>query len=177
MTPEMQKAMEGFRKWRDSHKNVMAVGQTVRGLAECEKDPKTALNKAQAQKVLAVLKSWRTKPTMSNDQAKEVNKQLNASLNVTQIKKIASIPAFGRGGQGGGRPGGGMGGPPGGGGPGGGRPGGGAPGGPGGGGFRMPSGPPKEFNPLNPDTIPMERMKQSAKQRLDDLNKALAAAK
>lgn len=165
--PEMMAKIKAWQKWRENHKSVAAITHTIRGLGECEKDPKTALNKDQAKKVLAVLKAWRTKPVMSNDQAGGVNKALNAPLSLLQIKKIAATPEFGQRGGGGG---GGMGRPGG----GGGGPGGGRPGGPGG--FTLPD--PKDFNPLNPDSSPFQgRMKDMAVQRYNELLKSLEAAK
>src|SRR5205823_15085684 len=103
-------------------------------------------NKSQAAKIVPVLKAWRSKPVMSDDQALQVNKQLTSALNEQQLKTLASIPDFGRGGRGfgggaGQRPGGGGGGQA--------------------GGMRfdpskMPD--PHDYNPLNPDTNPMRAM-------------------
>jgi hypothetical protein len=88
------------------------------------------LTPAQAKKVLAVLQPLRSKPKLTQDQAKAALKALKPIFTVTQLNAMARIPAS----PGGRRQGGGMGmgGP---GGPGGGRPGG--PGGPGG---NMPGG-------------------------------------
>jgi uncharacterized protein YeaC (DUF1315 family) len=111
MTPEMRARMEQMRKWRDSHKNVIQVQQTMGTLVEIDKDPKTKLTKDQAKKILAVVNTWKAKPVMTDDQAKGVNKQLTGVLNLTQIKKMAQIQAeqrnrrggWGGGGGGGGR--------------------------------------------------------------------------
>jgi len=171
--PEMRAKMKAWETWRAKHKNVTAIEQTLAGLDMMERDTKTRLTKAQAKKILPVLKAWRTKPVMTDAQARAVNKQITAPLTVAQLKKIAAAPASGQRGSGGsggrgGRGGPGMGGPP----PGGtgGRP----PGGPPRDGKRpaMPS--PKEYNPLNPNTLPFEQMRPMAKQRLDGLIKTLA---
>lgn len=186
-SPEMRKKFEAWQNWRKSHKNINAVQQTLRGIEELQQDPSTRLTKPQAAKVVSILRKWRNKPVMTDDQARGVNRDITASLSLTQIKKLAAIAAErgGRGGfgGGGGRPGGGFGGgrPGGGFGGGGGRPGGGfgggrpggGPGGPGG--FQMPD--PKDYNPLNPDTLPFERMRGRSKERLDALTSDLAKTK
>lgn len=165
MPPEMQAKMNAWKKFRDNHKSFSSIQQSLAGIGECEKDPKTALNKAQAKKVLAVLNKWGSKPTMTNDEATAANKEITSGLNIAQIKKIATAPAPGRGGRGFG------GGARGAGGPGGGRPGGagGAPN------FKFPD--PKEYNPLNPDSLPFVQFKKTAKDRLAELKNKLATTK
>ncbi|MEO7714704.1 MAG: hypothetical protein ABIY70_00760 [Capsulimonas sp.] len=180
MSPEAMAKMQAWRKWRDSHKNIGAVGRSVRAISELEQDPRTKLTKPQAKTVLTVLKSWRAKPVMTDAQARKVNQQLTATLSIPQLKKLATMSADRRGGPGGGggRPGGG--GPGGGGGFGGGRPGGGpGGGGPGGRGGFDPSkmSAPHDYNPLNPATLPFERQRPRAKQQMDTLIATLAATK
>ena len=167
MTPEMQKQIEAWRKWREAHKYTFQLTSTLRALIEIDKDQKTKLTPTQAKKILAVLQPYRNKPKMTQDDAKNALKGIKAALNVDQLNAIARIeaerrnrrggfggPGAGAGGGMGMRPGGPGGGP-------GGMPRGGAggagarPGGPGGpgGGFRMPD--PsrmKDFNPFKPDT-------------------------
>jgi hypothetical protein len=178
MTPEMQAKMKKFQAFRESHKNYQAIQQSLYGIAECEKSPATKLTKDQAKKVLAVMKQWESKPSLTNDQAGQLNKQITAGLTTAQIKTVATTKMPGR--MGGGRPGGGGG--FGGGAPGGGRPGGGAPGGAGGpggrpgGGFNFASLPdPKEYNPLNPATMPATPFRDRAKQRINEFKAKLAA--
>jgi hypothetical protein len=175
MTPEMQKQMQAWRTFRDNHKNVSALQQTLGAMVEMDKSPATKITSAQAKKILPILKAWSAKPVMTDAQARDVNKQITAAMTIPQIKAIAtSRSAMGgrRGGGGGGqRPGGGGGGFGGGGfgggGGGGARPGGqGGPGG--GGGGRWAMGAPKEYNPLNPASMP-ERMRERSKARLDSL--------
>ncbi len=160
MTPEMQKQMEAWRKWREAHKYTFQLTSTLRALIEIDKDPKTKLTPAQAKKILAVLQPYRNKPKMTQDDAKNALKGIKAALNVNQLNAIARIEAERRNRRGGfGGPGagagGGMGMRPGG--PGGApgpRPGG-APGAGGrpGGSFRMPDpSQMKDFNPFKPDT-------------------------
>lgn len=142
MPPEMQAKMKAWQKFNANNKHVDQLSKTVRSLGSLESDPKTAFSKDQAKKLLGILKEWRNKPAMTDDQAGQVNKQINAILNINQIKALNSPGAMGRGM---------MGGRPGGGGPGGG---GGRPGGPGGGmgNFKFPD--PAPYNPLNPETNP-----------------------
>ena len=152
-----------FGKWMDEHKNVMGVSRKLRRIEELNKTPDTKLDKPQSAKLLSIINTWKSKPAMTEDQAKSVDGQLTALLNDKQKKALAAPQQGGFGG-GGGRMGGergaggggfaakgGPGGPgaPGGfgakggagglGGPGGMRPGG--PGGPGGAGGMRPGGP------------------------------------
>ena len=162
MTPEMRAQMEKFRKFREANKNVFQINRTLRRVANLGENPKNALTKDQAAKILGITRAWRNKPVMKDEEARKVLTQLTTPLNVAQLKAISQ--SEGRGGRGGGSGFGGGGGGFGGGGAGfgGGRPGGGGGGagfgggrpggGPGGrpGGFRMPD--PKPFNPLNPES-------------------------
>jgi polyhydroxyalkanoate synthesis regulator phasin len=181
MPPEMMKV---FEKMRTARKNRMQVGQTIRALAEINKDPKTALTKDQAKKILAVIDAWKKKPDMTEDQAKQVSKDLTKPLasNLSQLKALTvAMASRGRmGGGGGGRMGGGGGGRPGGGGGfGGGRPGGGGAGG------GMPD--PKEmirriedslkkpYNPMNSATWGDGGWVQRMKDGFDNSVKEIAA--
>lgn len=176
--PEIMAKFKAWQTWRTNHPHVQSLQQTFRGLSEIERDPRTKLNGAQAKTVLAVLNKWKAKPTLTDAQALTVTKQLTAPLTVPQLKKLAMVPSGGRGGRGGGGFGGGGGRPGGGGGFGGGGgrgPGGGGPGGGRPGGFTMPS--PKDYNPLNPSTLPFERMRPRVQQQMKELTSALMSAK
>ena len=169
LPPAVMAKMQAWRQWGDHHKNVRSLQRTLGALADMEQDPATKLTKPQAKTVLAVLNKWQAKPALTDAQALQVNKQLTAPLTLIQIKKIATASQ----GRGGGRPGGGGGG--GGFGGGGGRPGGGAPGGrPAFDPASIPS--PRDYNPLNPDTQPMVRARDRAKQRMAQLKGALTAS-
>ncbi len=182
MTPVQQAKMKAWQKFRDNHKNYQAVGGTLRGIQELDKDPKTALTKDQAKKILATFKQWESKSVLTNDQAGQANKQITSSLTLAQAKAVV-VAQMSRAGGPGGRPGGGGFG-----GPGGGRPGGGGPGGAGGPGggrpgggpggmanFKMPD--PKEYNPLNPGSMPDSPFKERAVKRVTDFKAKLAAKK
>lgn len=180
LPPEAQKAMKAWMDFQQKHPNYRALSRTFGGLGRLMDDAKLKLNKAQAKSVLTIIGPWRSKPVMSDAQAKAVNDQLTKVLNAAQVAKLKE----GRGGPGGpggpgGRPGeggqGGFGGgrPPQGGTPQGGPPqgGGGQRGGQGGqGGFRMngqmPT--PKEYNPLNPASQPIPQMRERAQKRFDE---------
>jgi hypothetical protein len=165
LTPQQQAQIQAKRKawekWRENHKHVQALGQTVMGFGTLESDPKNALTRDQARKILPILKEWRTKKVMSNEDALKVNRALTGPLTDAQLKKIATTPRFGRGGPGfggGARMGGGAQ-----------RPQGGRPR------FdisKMPD--PKDYNPLNPDSLPFEGIRAQAKQRMDKLMQDLA---
>ena len=178
-SPEMMAMFKKFQEWRDKNKSLSSMGQTIGMFAEFEKDPKTALTKDQAKKIMAAVGPWKTKPIMTDADAKELIKTIGKTLTVPQATKSAQLAkeaAARRGGMGGGggRPGGGGapgggGGAPGG---GGGRPGGG--GGPGGG-MPDPAAMKKRFdammkgyNPLNFATIPDSPMKERATKPVSD---------
>jgi hypothetical protein len=182
-SPEMMKTFQKMREVMEKRKNLTNVGMMLGAVTEFEKDPKTALTKDQAKKILAVVTPWASKPAMTDDQAKQVSAQISKTLNVAQIKKYAQIDkemkARWGGGGGGGRPGGGGGGM------GGGRPGGGGPGGgggrPGGGGMggfdpnKMLADLQKPMNPLNPTTLPEGRMREGSIKRIGEAMTALKA--
>ena len=172
--PAMQAKFQAWQHWRDNHKNVTSLQRTLGAMSDMERDPRTKLTKPQAQKVLAVIRKWQSKPALTDAQALQVNKQLTAPLSLPQIKKIAMASQ--------GRRGGGFGGGGGGRGPGGGGGGfGGGGGRPGGGGGRPPMDPasfpaPKDYNPLNANTLPFARQRPRSKERMAQLTAALAAS-
>src|SRR5947207_5817277 len=49
--PDVRAKMDANRKWRENHPKIAQIGMTIRGLGEVDKDPATALNKAQAAKI------------------------------------------------------------------------------------------------------------------------------
>jgi hypothetical protein len=143
-SPEQVRVMmakgKAWERWRANHKHISALQHTLIAFAELEKDKSTAITKEQAKKMVPVLKQYRPKPKLTDDEAKLVNKKLNDSLTLPQLQKIATVPQMGQGGRGFG---------------GGGRAGGGA----GGGAFdptKIPD--PADYNPLNIDTMPFKGM-------------------
>jgi len=193
--PEMQTKMVAWQTFRESHRHVRQVERLLSGLSQLDGNAATKLTRAQAKAILPVFQTWHSKRVMTDAQAALVSKKLTAPLTVAQTKKLAALASArrgpgmsggsgGPGGPGGPPPGGGDFGPPGGGGPGG--PGGfgpppgggdGPPGPPPGGGPGGPDGPldmatfptPKEYNPINPETLPFERMRPGAKKLVDGL--------
>ncbi|HEV2471347.1 MAG TPA: hypothetical protein VGS41_01700 [Chthonomonadales bacterium] len=157
MPPAIMAKIKLWQKWNESHKNITNLGTMLYQVREMDKSPEDRLTKPQAHKLLAILKSWRNKPTMSDDQAKGVSKQIGAILTVKQIKKMTTLtpPWMRRGGMGGG---------------GGARPAGAArPGG-----FTFPDPPAGGYNPLNPDKMPFPAMRPQMKKGLDDFEASLA---
>lgn len=202
--PQLRAKFQAWRTWRAKHPNVMGLQRTLRGLDGLERDPKMRLNKKQAGTVLAVINKWRTRPTLTDAQARQATQQIKAALTPAQTKRLATaFPGPPPGGGFGGPPPGGFGGGPGGGPPPGGfrgpPPGGGPPppggfGGPPPGGRRGPPpggfrGPPpvapnaadfpnpKDYNPLNPSTLPFKREAPRARQRLAALMTSLSRTK
>lgn len=163
MPPGMKAKIEKMRR-KMATNSFLKLTQLTYQLHETDENEPTRLTKPQAAKLLPILQNWRTKTTMTEEQAKSVSKQLMAPLNEKQLKRMATIKApwsaggtggGGFGGWGGGGMRGGMGGW------GGGR------GKPGGGG--MLDALSKPFNPLNPDTVPFESQRPTLKKAEDDL--------
>jgi hypothetical protein len=167
--PEVQAKFKALQKWREEHKNLSSLSTMLYQVEEVNKDSAYKLDKSQSAKMLTIINSWKSKDSMNEDQAKSVSKQISGLLTDKQIKKMTTVqPRFG-----GGRPGGG--------GPGGPRPGGfGGPGGPGGGKMdpkqfakMIPDPPKKPYNPLNPDSFYIERVRPMMKKNMDDFTSSL----
>jgi hypothetical protein len=155
--PEMMAKMKAWQKWTESHKNLSNLQTMLMQIREMDKDPAVKLDKSQAQKMLAIYNAWDKKPTMTEDQAKSVSKQVGALLTVKQLKKMTTMPnPFQRRRPGAGAPGG---------------------GGPRPGGFKMPDPPKGGYNPMNPDTLPFEQMRPMAKKAQAEFLKELKASK
>jgi hypothetical protein len=168
MPPEIQAKIKLWRKYSEEHKKATNLGQTVRKVEGMNKEDDFKLDKKQSGKMLSIMKTWSTKPTMSEDEAGTVTKEINSFLTIKQIKKMTTMPnGFGRPGGGGGPGGGGAGGG------GGARPGGGA-GGPGGAPGRMnfPDPPKTGINPFNPNAM-SGMFKDMMKKSLDDFRTQL----
>jgi hypothetical protein len=169
MPPEIAAKIKAWGKWRDAHKGISNVQTLFYQVEQMDKEKGYELNKVQSGKLLGIIKPWRTKPEMSDDQAKAMMKSVTGMLTDKQVKKMTTIqPPWAR--QGGGGGAGGGGGRPGGGGAGGG---GGRPGGAGG--FKFPDPPKGGYNPLNPDTLPFEQMRPMAKKNMDEFTAELQA--
>jgi hypothetical protein len=157
-SPEMMAKFQAWRKFNENNKNLDRLRKTLMGFREIEKDPKTQFNKQQAREILAVIKQWRNKPALTDDQAKTINRALTKSLTEAQIKLLAAASDPMRGGRGFG---------------GGSRPAGGGPGGMGrpGAGMANPANfpDPRPYNPLNPDTSPFKAVNPEGHKRMVQL--------
>ena len=83
--PEMMAKIKKWQAWRQSHPHISALGQTMRGMGELDKNPATQITKPQAQAILAAIKPWRSKPVMTNDQALQVNKAITRPLSIPPV--------------------------------------------------------------------------------------------
>ncbi len=155
MSPEMQARMKAWQKWRESHKGLANLQTMLFQIRQLDKDPSTQLTKAQAAQMLPILTAWRHKPTMSDDQARQVSKQLGSILTVKQLKKMSTFQFRRRGGAGSGpRPAGAGSGQR--------RPGG------------FPNPPTGGFNPLNPESLPGSQQRPQSRRSVDELIEALS---
>ena len=148
MPPEMAAKIKLWQKFGENHKNFTILQKTMFGFGECEKDPKAALTKDQAKNILSQLKKWEDKPVMSNDEAGALVKALTKGMTIPQIKTAnsAKMPDMRK--QMASRPGGMA-------------------------NFKMPD--PKEYNPLNPSTMPFETARPMMKKSLDEFKAKLTA--
>jgi len=80
-----------FQQFRDEHKNTFALMSRVGKIARLEKEQKAPLTAEQAKSLLAVLQPLRSQPTLTQDQAKEALKQVNAVLTDTQLTEIGKM--------------------------------------------------------------------------------------
>ena len=166
MPPDMQAKIKAWQKWTEAHKGVSNLQTLLYQVQQMDKETGFELNKPQSAKLLTIIKPWRTKPEMSDDQARGVMKSVTGLLTDKQVKKLTTIqtPWARRGGGGAGGGGGGA------------RPGGAGGARPGGaGGFKIPDPPKGGYNPLNPDTLPFEQMRPRAKKGMDDFTAELQA--
>ena len=163
-----------WKKYNEQHKHLRELSQLMGKVERLNQDDENKFTKPQSAKLLSLLSKNSAKKSLTEDDASALIKSINGLMTTKQIKKMTTFTDMR-----GGRPGGGAGAPGGGGRPGGGGPpggfGGGRPGGgpPGGGAFKMPEVPKTGYNPLNPDTIPMERQRTRAKKGLEDLKAEL----
>ncbi len=116
MPPEIAAKIKLWQKYGEEHKKASGLGQTVRKIENMNKEDEFKLDKKQASKMLSVMNKWSNKPSLTEDEAGIVTKEVNSFLTLKQIKKMTTMPnGFGRagggggGGFGGGRPGGGGG--------------------------------------------------------------------
>lgn len=92
---------------REKYKYTFQLTTMVRHIGDIDKDKKYTLTPSQAKQVLAILTPWRTKPKMTQDQAKEVMRKLKKVFTAGQLNAMARIKShFGQGPGQGPRPGG-----------------------------------------------------------------------
>lgn len=80
-----------FDQFRERHKYTFQLMNMVRNISEINKDPKYTLTQTQAKQVLAVLEPLRSKPKLTQDQAKETIKALKKVFTVNQLNAMARI--------------------------------------------------------------------------------------
>lgn len=102
-----------FGQMREKYKYTFQLMTMVRHIGDIDKDRKYALSPVQAKRVLGVLQPLRSKPKLSQDQAKQALKSLKPVFTVNQLNAMARIKprpqgqrGMGQGRQGGGGPGG-----------------------------------------------------------------------
>ncbi len=140
MPPGMMHKIQEWQQWRQQHKNLSNLQTMLYQLQQLEKDPQHHLNKKQAAGLIGILKAWRHKPNMTEQQAHQVQVKIGNLLTLPQIQKMTTFqPAWNANRSGGG--GGGF------------KP---------GAKFTFPDPPRGGYNPLNPDTLPFKQMRPVA---------------
>ncbi len=72
--------MQNTPKWR--------LSRLIRGITSLEKDKKAPLTKDQAKRIATAIKPWRTRKTMSDDQAKGLYMSVNGVLTSKQKNEL-----------------------------------------------------------------------------------------
>lgn len=165
MPPDIAKKIKAWQKFGEDHKKLMSLGDQIYQVGEMGKEAGYELDKKQASSILKTIGQYKSKTSLSEDEAGTISKQLTGVLSAKQIKKMTTIETprqkmqkaragGGMGGGGGARPGGGAGGA---------------------GGFKFPDPPAKGWNPLNPDSLPFEQMRPRAKETMNKFMSDLQA--
>ncbi len=157
---EVMAKIKKWQKWSEAHKSTSNLNDLIYQISEIDRTPGLALNKAQAGKVLGLIKPYMNKAELSEDESKSLAKAMTNVLTTKQLQKVATIvppsKKWGRGGGGGGRP---AGGPP------------------KGGMTNFPDPPKSGYNPLNPDTFPMAQVRPMMKAGINSFMTGLKNAK
>ncbi|MCX6375129.1 MAG: hypothetical protein NTU88_03660 [Armatimonadetes bacterium] len=83
---------------REKYKYTFQLTTMVRHIGDIDKDKKYTLTPSQAKQVLGILTPWRTKPKMTQDQAKGVMRKLKTVFTAGQLNAMARIKShFGQG--------------------------------------------------------------------------------
>ncbi len=98
MPPEMQAKLKAWKTWNNAHKPISDLQMMLLKVERLEKEPGAELTKPQANQLLAIIKPWRTKKEMTNDQASAVMKSVSKLLTPTQVAKLATMQGRGGGG-------------------------------------------------------------------------------
>jgi hypothetical protein len=80
-----------FAQMRTKYKFTFQLMSMVRHIGEIDKNPKYTLTPAQAKRTLAILQPLRSKPKMTQDQAKNALKGLKPVFTVAQLNAMAKI--------------------------------------------------------------------------------------
>ena len=94
-----QQGSSQFSAMREKYKYTFQLMQMVGHIGDIDKDKKYTLTPTQAKKVLAVLNPFRSKPKMTQDQAKQVLKDMKKVFTATQLNAMAKIKPKPRTGQ------------------------------------------------------------------------------
>lgn len=93
LPPAIQAKINAWFKWMSVHKDVIRLGDLLVQVGQMDKDPRTQLNKKQSGQMLAIIHKWESKPSMSEEDAKTVQKEIGGILTLKQVQKVATIPA------------------------------------------------------------------------------------
>lgn len=90
-TPSQRPNAGAWTTMQEKYKYTFQLMQMVGHIGEIDKDKKYTLTPAQAKQVLDVLKPLRSKPKLTQDQAKKALKDLKKVFTAKQLNAIARI--------------------------------------------------------------------------------------
>jgi hypothetical protein len=82
-----------FGQMREKQKYTFQLMGMIRDVSVINKNPKYTLSSNQAKRLLAVLKPLRSKPKLTQDQAKTALKDVKKILTVNQLNAVAAVKA------------------------------------------------------------------------------------
>lgn len=77
-----------WNSWRIEHPNILALQRTVIVLGEVKGDPTATFSRDQARTLLGVLDSWHGKASLTEKQAQAINTSLQDQLTMRQFSLI-----------------------------------------------------------------------------------------
>ncbi len=88
--PGRQGSSAAFAEFREKHKNTYELTDTVQKLSEMDKDKRYTLTQAQAKSILSVLKPLRSKPKLTQNEARLALAGVKKPLRQVQLNALSA---------------------------------------------------------------------------------------